>query len=121
VHPLQHRCRESGIKFWKIADELGLEKHNDEDVAQFVFEFQTTGAKLAGALNGIAQDRGPRDSGFTVACLKRALDHLHKSQAGLEAAAPRKVLPEETVAEARRELFEIREEILRLMDEYRGR
>jgi hypothetical protein len=121
VHPLQHRCHESAMKFWRIADEHGLEKHNDEDLAQFVFEFQTTGAKLAGALNGIAQDRGPRDSGFTVACLKRALDHLHKSQAGLETAAPRKLLPEETVAEARHELFEIREEILRLMNEYRGR
>jgi hypothetical protein len=56
-----------------------------------------------------------------VAYLKRALDHLHKSQAGLEAAAPKNLLPEPTVAEARREVFEIREGILRLMDEFRGR
>ena len=50
--------------------------------------------------------------------MKRALDHLHKSQAGLEAVAPKKVLPESMVAEARKELFEIREGILRLMDEF---
>jgi hypothetical protein len=61
------------------------------------------------------------DAAFTVAALKRALDHLHKSQAGLEAVAPKKLLPETMIVEARRELFEIREGILRLMDEFRGR
>jgi len=120
-HPLQHRCFESATKFWKRADKLGLEKSEDGDLRQFIFEFQTTGAKLAGALNGLAQGRGYRDDAFIVACLKRALDHLHKAQAGLEAVAPRKLLPDAMVAEARRELFEIREGILRLMDEFRGR
>jgi len=62
-----------------------------------------------------------RDGAFTVAYLKRALDHLHKSQGGLEAVARRKLLPAKLVAEARKELFEIREGILRLMDEYRRR
>src|SRR5438309_5911633 len=56
-HPLQHRCFESAMKFWHQADELGLEKMADKDLDQFIFEFQTTGAKLAGALNGIARDR----------------------------------------------------------------
>src|ERR1017187_1436587 len=120
-HPLQHRCSESAMKFWKQPDKLGLKKTEDEDLQQFIFEFQTTGAKLAGALNGIAQDRGIADPAFTVACLKRALNHLHKSQAGLEAVAPKKVLPEKMIADARKELFEIREGILKLMDEFRGR
>ncbi|HAO80573.1 MAG TPA: hypothetical protein DCQ92_16705 [Verrucomicrobia subdivision 3 bacterium] len=120
-HPLQHRCFESAMKFWKQTDKLGLKKSEDEDLQQFIFEFQTTGAKLAGALNGIAQDRGFADSAFIVACLKRALDHLHKSQAGLEAVAPKKILPEKMIVEARKELFEIREGILKLMDEFRGR
>lgn len=120
-HPLQHRCSESALKFWHQADELGLEKFEDKDLGQFIFEFQTTGAKLAGALNGIAEGRDFTDAAFTVACLKRALDHLHKSQAGLEAVAPRNLLPAEMVAEARKELFEIREGILKLMDEFRGR
>ena len=120
-HPLQHRCFESAVKVWHQADELGLDKSADKDLAQFIFEFQTTGAKLAGALDGIARGEGFPEPAFTVACLKRALDHLHKSQAGLEAVAPRKLLPEPMVAEARKELFEIREGILRLMDEFRGR
>lgn len=120
-HPLQHRCFESAMKFWHQTDELGLDKIEDEGLEQFIFEFQTTGAKLAGALNGIAEDRSYLDASFTVACLKRALDHLHKSQAGLEATVPKKLLPETMIIEARRELFEIREGILKLMDELRGR
>jgi hypothetical protein len=120
-HPLQHRCFESALKVWHQADELGLDKTADKDLEQFIFEFQTTGAKLAGALDGIARGEGFPEPAFTVACLKRALDHLHKSQAGLEAVAPRKLLPEPMVAEARKELFEIREGILRLMDQFRGR
>ena len=120
-HPLQHRCFESALKFWNQADELGLDKSADNDLGQFIFEFQSTGAKLAGALNGISRGAGFTDAAFTVAYLKRALDHLHKSQAGLEAVAPKQRLPETMVAEARNELFEIREGILHLMDEFRGR
>jgi hypothetical protein len=120
-HPLQHRCFESALKFWRQADELGLEKSEDKDLGQFIFEFQTSGVKLAGALNGVARGEDFRDAAFTVACLKRALDHLHKSQAGLEALVPKKLLPETMVAEARRELLEIRQGILDLMDEFRGR
>jgi hypothetical protein len=121
AHPLQHRCSESAMKFWKLADKLGLDKCADKDLGSFIFEFQTVGAKLAGALNGIAEDRGTTDAAFTVACLKRALDHLHKSQAGLEGAALKKLLPQKMVAGARKELLEIREGILNLMDEFRGR
>jgi hypothetical protein len=120
-HPLQHRCFESAMKFWHQADELGFEQSEDDDLHQFIFEFQTTGAKLAGALNGLAEGHGYRDDAFTVAYLKRGLDHLHKSQAGLEGVAAKKLLPEKMVGEARKELFEIREGILRMMDEFRGR
>jgi hypothetical protein len=120
-HPLQQRCAESAMKFWDQVDELERERRADKDLDQFIFEFQTTGAKLAGALGGIARGEGFPDPAFTVACLKRALDHLHKSQAGLEAVAPKRLLPEPMVAEARQELFELREGILKLMDEFRGR
>lgn len=120
-HPLQNRCFESALKFLKQAEESGLESLHDKDLEQFVFEFHVTGTKLAGALGSIARGEFFSDAAFTVAYLKRALDHLHKSQAGLEAVAPKNLLPETMVAEARKELFEIREGILRLMDEFRRR
>jgi len=109
------------VRFSKQARELGLEALRDKDMDQFLFEFQTTGIKLAGALAGIARGQDFADAAFTVAYLKRALDHLHKSQAGLEAVATKNILPDAMVVEARKELFEIREGILRLMDEFRGR
>jgi hypothetical protein len=120
-HPLQHRCFESALKFWRQTDELGLKDSDDKNFVQFISEFQTTGAKLAGALGGIARGADLVDAAFTVAYLKRALDHLHKAQAGLEAVAPKRFLPDAIVSDARKELFEIREGILRLMDDFRGR
>jgi len=120
-HPLQHRCFESAIKVWHECDELGLAESPDEDLQKFIFEFQTTGVKLGGALDGLAHGRGSRDDAFTVAYLKRALDHLHKAQAGLKAVVPKKLLPEKMTTEARKELFEIRQGILKLMDGLRGR
>jgi hypothetical protein len=118
-HPLQHRCFESAMRFWHEAERLGLQKLDDEDLDNFLFEFQTTSVKLGGALNSLARGCGFRDAPFTVACLKRALDHLHKAQSGLEAVAPKNLLPREMLAEARKELLEIREGILKLMDEIR--
>jgi hypothetical protein len=120
-HPVQHRCTESAHKFHERAEALGFERMADKDLEDFLFEFQTTGVKLAGALGPIAGGEHEPDAGFTVAYLKRALDHLHKSNAGLEAVAARKLLAEDYIKEARKELLEIRQEILRLMDEFRGR
>ena len=121
AHPLQHRCFESVIRVRHQVKDLGIEASSDPDLGQFVGEFQITGAKLAGALGSIARGAAFPEPAFTVARLRRALDHLHKSQTGLEALAPKRLLPEALVAEARKELFEIREGILQLMDRYRGR
>ena len=77
--------------------------------------------KLAGALDGLAYGRDLREGAFTVAYLKRALNHLHAAQAALERVAAKQLLPAETLAPTRAELFAIREEILRLMEEFRGR
>jgi hypothetical protein len=120
-HPLQHRCFESAMKFWQECDALDLTESEDEELHQFIFEFQTTGVKLGGALDSVARGQDYRDDALTVAYLKRALDHLHKSQSGLEAVAPKKLLPDKMTIEARRELFEIREGILKLMDDFRRR
>ena len=119
-HPLQHRCFERAIDFWHQAEALGLQKLEDHDLDQFLSEFQTASVKLGGALQGLARGDDYRDNAFTVAYLKRALDHLHKAQAGLEAVAPKNLLPDEMIAEARKELLEIRQRVLDLMDQFRA-
>jgi hypothetical protein len=120
-HPLQHRCAEGALRFWKRVGRLGRKKAQDDDLQELLGEWLTTGAKLAGALDGVAQDHSPPDPAFTVACLKRALNHLHQAQARLEAVAPKQLLPPRTITTMRKELFAIREGILKLMDEFRGR
>jgi len=119
-HPLQHVCYESAMQLWDKLKELGLEEHPDNDLADLLGEFQIASVKLAGALDGIARGEDLRDGPFTVAYLKRALGHLHKAHAGLEAVAPRKILPNDLVAQTRQQLFEIREGILELMERFRA-
>ncbi|MEY2484359.1 MAG: hypothetical protein QOH39_7 [Verrucomicrobiota bacterium] len=119
-HPLQHRCFESAMHFWHQAEALGLQKLEDRDLDQFLSEFQTASVKLGGALQGLVRGDDHRDNAFNVAYLKRALDHLHKAQAGLEGVAPKNLLPEKMLTEARKELLEIRQGILDLMDQFRA-
>lgn len=119
-HPLQHRAYEGALKFLKLVEESEADA-NADDVGQFLFEWQTASVKLAGALSGVAEGEGFRDAAFTVAYLKRALNHLHQSQAGLQNAIENQRLPESLAETASTELMEIRQEILRLMDEFRGR
>ncbi|MBI2947787.1 MAG: hypothetical protein HYY23_09070 [Verrucomicrobia bacterium] len=119
-HPLSLRAFNSSMDLWHKCKELGLGKLDDDDLGTLLTEFQITGAKLAGALDSLAYGRGLKDGAFIVACLKRALSYLHAAQAALEKVAPKKLLPGEIVSTTRTELFQIREEILRLMEEFRN-
>jgi len=119
AHPLQHRCTESAMELWHACNDRGLTKGDDQDLSDLLSEFQITGAKLAGALNSLAYGCGLREGGFIVACLKRALGHLHAAQAALEKVAPKKLVPEPALGLARQELFAIREGILALMKRFR--
>lgn len=120
-HPLQHRCFESAMEYSRRLLGPDAASNSDPNLIKFVTEFQITGVKLAGALDSLANGECLMDPALTVACLKRALGHLHQAQGGLEAITAKALLPPATLAEARQELFAIREGILALMDRYRGR
>jgi hypothetical protein len=119
-HPLEHACFESAMRLWHELKTLGLLESPDNDLSDLVSEFQIASAKLAGALGGMARGEGFNDGGFTVACLKRALDHLHKAQAHLQAVVPKNLLPNDLVTRTRRQLFELREGVLDLMRRLRA-
>lgn len=120
-HPLQHRCFESALKFSNRVREFDSKLLEDTEVADAVFAFMTTSVKLCGALDGLAHGQGYLDDAFTVALLKRSLGHLQRAQTCLESEAVQKLLPESIVQETRQEMFAVREEIIRLMDHFRGR
>ena len=99
-----------------------LGENGDTDLQEMIFELQTAGAKIAGALDSLAYDEdGTRDGGFVVAALKRALNYLHKSIAVAGKVAEKNLLPPERLESFRAELFGIREEMLRLTQHFRGK
>jgi len=114
------RAFNSSIALWHQCEELGPASADDEDLAELLGEYQITSAKIAGALNSLAYGRETTSGAFVVACLKRALNHLHAALAALEKVAPKHLLPSESISSIRSELFAIREEMLRLMGEFRG-
>ncbi len=118
-HPLAARAFEGSVALYHKCDELGL-NDSDDDLATLQNEYQTTSAKLAGALDGLAYGRDLSEGAFIVAYLKRALSHLHAAQAALEKVAPKNLLPAALVSSTRTELFALREEVLRLMDDFRS-
>lgn len=118
-HPLSHRAFESAMALWHRVDELGLKDDDDEDLGTLVGEFSIVGTKLAGALDGMARGRSFMDAAHSIARMKRGLPHLHAAQAALVKVEERGLLPKEDLEKARAELFAIREEILRVMEELR--
>lgn len=120
-HPLAHRAHRVTLRMIDLVDAAAPAGEDDGQLIALMSGVTTLGAKLAGALNGLAYGRPLAGLAFTVAYLKRALDPLHRSQAALRHVAERGQIEPETVGWLRNELFEIREEILRLMEEFRRR
>jgi hypothetical protein len=122
-HPLTKRASGSAMSMWHFCKDRNLLGENgDTDLQEMIFELQTAGAKIAGALDSLAYDEdGTRDGGFVVAALKRALNYLHKSIAAAGKVAEKNLLPPERLESFRAELFDIREEMLRLTQHFRGK
>ena len=120
-HPLTKRASGCAMSMWHFCKDRSLLGENgDPDLQEMIFELQTAGAKIAGALDSLAYDEdGTRDGGFVVAALKRALNYLHKSIAVAGKVAEKNLLPPERLESFRAELFGIREEMLRLTQHFR--
>jgi hypothetical protein len=121
-HPLTKRAFESAMAMWHFCKDRNLlGDDGDTDLHEMIFEFQTAGAKIAGALDSLAyDDDDSRDGGFVVAALKRALNYLHKSVAAAEKVAEKNLLPKDRLEAFRADLFEVREEMLKLMQRFRA-
>jgi hypothetical protein len=120
-HPLQLKMFNVAMEMWHDCKQRGLMgETGDADLHEMIFQAQTTGAKLAGALNGLAYDEDIRQAGFVVAALKRALTHLNNALAGADRVAGKNILPGERLERFRSELHDIRAQILELMNRFRA-
>lgn len=120
-HPLTLRASNGSMALFHRCKELGLGHSSDEDLSDLLSGYQLVGAKLAGALNTLAYGREHTPGAFVVACLKRALGHLHETLATLERVSAKNLLPSTLLATTRTELFDLRSEILQLMESFRKR
>lgn len=119
-HPLYKRAFDLGSAMHRAMEAAGLERGGEPSVVDDM-EFKThcATAKLAGALNGLAyRDESLMESGFLIATLKRALGLLHEAIDAHQKVAEAGLLPEH-VDSFRNELFDIREAIIALTNEYR--
>lgn len=118
-HPLCLRMRNVAMELWHDTEKLGLlGETGDQDLHGMIFQAQMAGAKLAGALNHLAYD-DDRDGGFLVAALKRALNYLHEAIALTGKVEARNLIERDRLKNYEKNLFEIRQEILALMNRYR--
>ncbi|MFA7257270.1 MAG: hypothetical protein WC047_06835 [Kiritimatiellales bacterium] len=120
-HPLCHRAFEVVTGMWHDCDDAGLmKKSGSKAVQDMVFSAQMVNAKLAGALNSLWMD-SDRDGGFIVAYLKRALKYFNETMAHYQTVKKEGCVPDKRLERFHTDLCSIREEILRLMDKYRGK
>ena len=120
-HPLCHRTFKVVTGMWHNCDEAGLMGENGNKAVQdMVFSAQMVNAKLAGALNSLWMD-SDRDGGFIVAYLKRALKYFNETMEHYQKVKTEGRVPAERLERFHEELCSVREEILRLMDKYRGK
>ncbi len=119
-HPLTGRVFDEAVKIWRYCDRKKLLADGcDPDLLNMVVNYQTLGAKLAGALDGLGYDDDLREPGFIIACLKRARRYLNLSIEAAAKTAGKQLLPPRRLAAFRKEQFAVREEILALMKRFR--
>lgn len=120
-HPLCLQAFETITGMWHDCDEAGLMKEGGSKAVQdMVFSAQMVSAKLAGALNSLWMN-SDRDGGFIVACLKRALKYFNETMEYYQKVQEEGLVDSKRLFRFHDDLCAIREEILRLMDKYRGK
>lgn len=121
-HPIEKRAHDA---LHALLEELKAAGHfpeeQDEQLGDFVGGYMTLGAKLAGALGGIARGDDFFEPAMVIASLKRVLEILNNTIAAADAVSEKRFLPAERFAYYRNELFAIREDILELMAQLRSR
>jgi hypothetical protein len=121
THPLCHQAHQVTMQMWHYCDDRGLlGEDGDEALHDMLFQSQTMCAKLSGALNSLAYDCDV-EGGFVVACLKRSLKYFRSAMAAADRVRTRNIVDVRRLDAFRNDLFEIREETLRLMKHFRER
>jgi len=115
-HPLVTRLIDRSVALSELAGE-----QRDDDLEEMVGSFMVVGPKVAGALTIGDRDLGPdlNMSGLVVAKLKRAVGELSRALTAADRLREAKRQLPFSLDEWTTEILEARQEILKLMDEFR--
>lgn len=124
-HPLSRRAMNFALRLQIEAEQLGLllpDVSRDSPVLTGIVSIIAMGAKLAAALDPMVEGLEP-EPGFVIAMLKRAQVPLNEALHALGSIDMKQVSggTRRWLTDVRREIFSIRNEILDVMKEQRGR
>ena len=124
-HPLSQRAMDFALTLQREAEERGLmgdtpETRDHSPVLSLIMHIISLGGKLAGALDGWAQGHDP-DPGFIIAMLKRAQVPLNEALHAFDCidAASLNAETRQWLQSRKRDLFDLRRDILDLMHQLR--
>jgi hypothetical protein len=117
-HPLVTRLIDRSVALSELAG-----NQRDDDLEEMVGSFMVVGPKVAGALTIGDRDLGPdlNMSGLVVAKLKRAVGELSRALTAADRLREAKRQLPFSLDEWTTEILEARQEILKLMDDFRKR
>lgn len=123
-HPLAKAARSLATHLFKMVEKSAIGQIKDAresaTVTKLLVAASDLSGKLAAALNCF-EEPDEFEGGFIVASLKRSLTPLNQAVAHSESLAASHPEHDDWLLEARDTLFQIREEILTLMEEFRQR
>jgi len=124
-HPLSQRAMDFALALQREAEDRGLmgdtpESRDHSPVLSLILHIITLGGKLAGALDGWAQGLDP-EPGFIIAMLKRAQVPLNEALHAFDCIDASSLTAEtrQWLQTRKRDLFELRREIIDLMHQLR--
>jgi hypothetical protein len=115
-HPLVAELLERSTRLMKLAED-----RHDSDLEEMVSGFMIVGPKVAGALGSVISGWDEKLNGLAVAKLKRAMGELSRALNAASRLKRRNVEVPFSIDEWVAEMLKVREELLILMDKFRGK
>jgi hypothetical protein len=118
-HPLALKALRFSADLWKTFDEDGkLAEGGDSRIFEWVGLVETAGVRLSNTLGDVAYGDDV-EHGYVVAGLKRSVHLIHQALDMLQVIEQQHLLTSEAARNAQKQLFDLREEIIALMNAHR--
>ncbi len=119
MHPLSLRAQRLTHQIWEdLSNRDVLKGDDDPEAHELCFQSQCLCSRLSSALDELPYDPDI-EGGYVVAMLKRAFRSIHSMLQHIDKLHGKHLLDARTRSIFRAELFAIRDEVVRLMQQYR--